>query len=136
MIGNSFWCAVVAVLVGKLVGGTFMALHSVQGARLGVPQLIQSRGQFGFLGALLPVLLAVFLYAGFFMVTAVLGGQALSAAMPGTFSVDGGLVLLVVSWVPGVLVTGAVYLLVTRFAGVRGASPSRTSLQPAMQLGA
>lgn len=96
VVGNSFWWAVVAVLVGNLVGGTFMALHSVQGARLGVPQLIQSRGQFGFLGALLPVLLAAFLYAGFFVVTAVLGGQALSAAMLGTFSVNGGLVLLAV----------------------------------------
>ena len=61
VVGNSFWWAVVAVLVGNLVGGTFMALHSVQGARLGVPQLIQSRGQFGFLGALLPVILAAFL---------------------------------------------------------------------------
>ena len=94
MVGNSFWWAVIAVLVGNVVGGTFMALHSVQGARLGVPQLIQSRGQFGFLGALLPVCLAAFLYGGFFVVTAVLGGQALSAAMPETFSVNGGLVLL------------------------------------------
>ncbi len=94
VVGNSFWWAVIAVLLGNLVGGTFMALHSVQGARLGVPQLIQSRGQFGFLGALLPVILAACLYLGFFVVTAVLGGQALSAAMPGTFSVNGGLVLL------------------------------------------
>ncbi len=94
IVGNSFWWAVVAVLLGNVVGGTFMALHSVQGARLGVPQLIQSRGQFGFLGALVPVLLAAFLYLGFFVVTAVLGGQALSAAMPDTFSVNGGLVLL------------------------------------------
>jgi NCS1 family nucleobase:cation symporter-1 len=38
--------------------------------------------------------LAAFLYAGFFVVTAVLGGQALSAALPGTFSVNAGLVLL------------------------------------------
>lgn len=84
----------IAVLLGNVVGGVFMALHSVQGARLGVPQLIQSRGQFGFLGALLPVVLAAFLYAGFYVVTAVLGGQALSAALPGTFSVNGGLILL------------------------------------------
>jgi NCS1 family nucleobase:cation symporter-1 len=93
-VGNTFWWAVLAVLVGNVVGGVFMALHSVQGARLGVPQLIQSRGQFGFLGALLPVFLATFLYGGFFVITAVIGGQALSAAMPETFSVNGGLVLL------------------------------------------
>ena len=94
VVGNSFWWSVVAVLVGNIVGGTFMALHSVQGARLGVPQLIQSRGQFGFLGALLPVVLAALLYCGFFVVTAVLGGQALSAAMPNTVSVNGGLAAL------------------------------------------
>lgn len=94
IVGNSFWWAVIAVLAGNVVGGAFMALHSVQGARLGVPQLIQSRGQFGFLGALLPVVLAACLYGGFYVVTAVLGGQALSAAMPGTFSVNGGLILL------------------------------------------
>lgn len=93
-VGNSFWWAVVAVLVGNVVGGVFMALHSVQGARLGVPQLIQSRGQFGFLGALLPVLLAAFLYAGFFVVTAVLGGQALNAALPEVVGVDTGVVVL------------------------------------------
>lgn len=81
-VGNSLWWAVLAVLVGNVLGGTFMALHSVQGARLGVPQLIQSRGQFGFLGALLPILLAAFLYGGFFVVTAVLAGQALAAAVP------------------------------------------------------
>jgi len=94
VVGNSFWWAVLAVLVGNLVGATFMALHSVQGARLGVPQLIQSRGQFGFLGALLPVLLAAFLYGGFFVITAVLSGQALSAAMPDTVTVNGGLLVL------------------------------------------
>lgn len=93
-VGNSFWWAVLAVLVGNVVGGVFMALHSVQGARLGVPQLIQSRGQFGFFGALLPVFLAAFLYGGFFVVTAVLGGQALSAAMPDTLGVNSALVLL------------------------------------------
>jgi nucleobase:cation symporter-1, NCS1 family len=31
-----------------------MAAHSAQGPRLGVPQLVQSRAQFGFYGALLP----------------------------------------------------------------------------------
>lgn len=93
-VGNSFWWAVVAVLVGNVVGGVFMALHSVQGARLGVPQLIQSRGQFGFFGALLPVLLAAFLYGGFFVVTAVLSGQALAAAAPDTLSVNASLLLL------------------------------------------
>ncbi len=81
-LGNNLFWALVAVVLGNVLGGTFMALHSVQGARLGVPQLVQSRGQFGFHGALLPVALAALLYGGFFMVTAVLAGQALAAAVP------------------------------------------------------
>jgi purine-cytosine permease-like protein len=93
-VGNSFWWAVIAVLVGNVVGGVFMSLHSVQGARLGVPQLIQSRGQFGFYGALLPVFLAAFLYGGFFVVTAILSGQALAAAAPDTFSTNPSLLVL------------------------------------------
>jgi purine-cytosine permease-like protein len=94
-VGNNLFWAVVAVLFGNVVGATFMALHSAQGARLGVPQLIQSRGQFGFYGALLPVALAALLYGGFFVVTAILGGQALSAAAP-SISVNEGMILVTV----------------------------------------
>ena len=35
------------------------------------------------------------------------------------------------SWVPGLLVTGAVYLAVTRIAGAQGARPETGSLSPA-----
>ena len=83
IVGNNLFWAVIAVVLGNIAGAVFMALHSVQGSKLGVPQLIQSRGQFGFYGALLPIALAAFLYLGFFATTAVIGGQALSAAAPG-----------------------------------------------------
>ncbi len=82
VVGNDLIWAIVAVLVGNALGGAFMALHSAQGPKLGVPQLIQSRGQFGYYGALLPVVLAALLYCGFFVVTAIIGGQALQAAVP------------------------------------------------------
>lgn len=82
VLGNNLFWAIVAVVLGNIAGAVFMALHSAQGAKLGVPQLIQSRGQFGFYGALLPVALAAFLYLGFFATTAVIGGQALAAAAP------------------------------------------------------
>ncbi len=82
VVGNNLFWAIVAVVLGNIAGAVFMALHSVQGSRLGVPQLIQSRGQFGYYGALLPVALAAFLYLGFFAATAVIGGQALAAAVP------------------------------------------------------
>ena len=73
-----FWPAVLAILIGNLVGGLFMALHSAQGPRLGVPQMIQSRAQYGTIGALLVVGVVVFMYLGFFASNMILGGQALN----------------------------------------------------------
>jgi len=58
--GNLFW-SLVAIVLGSLVGTTFMALHSTQGPHLGLPQMIQSRAQFGFAGAAVTVFVAVFL---------------------------------------------------------------------------
>src|SRR5690349_7006880 len=54
--------AIVALVIGNLVGGVFMALHSAQGPRLGIPQMIQSRAQFGFHGAILPLVLVLLMY--------------------------------------------------------------------------
>src|SRR5215472_5258629 len=45
-IGLTFWQALAAIAVGTLVGALLIALHATQGPRLGVPQMIQSRGQF------------------------------------------------------------------------------------------
>ena len=70
--------AIVALVVGNLVGAVFMALHSAQGPKLGIPQMIQSRAQFGFYGAILPLVLVVLMYVGFFATSAVLGGSALA----------------------------------------------------------
>ena len=40
---NLFW-ALVAIVVGNVLGMLLTALHAWQGPRLGVPQMIQSRG--------------------------------------------------------------------------------------------
>ena len=48
---NLFW-AIVAIVVGNLFGTVFMAYHSAQGPKLGIPQMLQSRAQFGFYGAI------------------------------------------------------------------------------------
>lgn len=76
----NFWLAVAAALIGNTVGTVLMALHSVQGARLGIPQLIQSRGQFGYFGALVPVAAAALMYLGFTASVTIVGGQALQSA--------------------------------------------------------
>jgi len=43
--GLPFWPALVAIALGNLVGGLFMALHSAQGPRLGVPRLTGNGGR-------------------------------------------------------------------------------------------
>jgi len=50
--GNLVWMTI-AVLLGCAFGTFFMAFHSTQGPQLGLAQMIQSRPQFGYLGALL-----------------------------------------------------------------------------------
>lgn len=68
--------AIATILIGNLVGAVFMAYHSIQGPRLGVPQMIQSRAQFGFLGTLLPVVIVLCMYIGFGIEGGVITGQA------------------------------------------------------------
>lgn len=73
---NLVW-GIVAILVGHLVGGVLMALHSAQGPQMGIPQMIQSRAQFGSLGALPVVVIAGVMYIGFFASNIVLAGKSL-----------------------------------------------------------
>jgi purine-cytosine permease-like protein len=47
-----------AIALGHMIGGVVIALASAQGPRMGIPQMVQSRGQFGRYGALLIVFFA------------------------------------------------------------------------------
>jgi nucleobase:cation symporter-1, NCS1 family len=84
-----FGWAVVALALGNLVGAIFMALHAAQGPRLGVPQMIQTRGQFGALGSLLVVGIVIVMYVGFLASNLVLGGQALASLVHGASDIPG-----------------------------------------------
>src|SRR5580700_4556316 len=78
-----FTAAVLGLLIGNLTGGVFMALHSAQGPTLGVPQMVQTRGQFGSLGSLLVVGIVIIMYVGFLASNLVLGGEAIASLAPG-----------------------------------------------------
>ena len=82
IIGLSLPWALLAIVIGNLVGVAFMAAHSAQGPKLGIPQMIQSRAQFGFYGAILPLILVLLMYVGFFATSAVLGRRPLRMARP------------------------------------------------------
>jgi nucleobase:cation symporter-1, NCS1 family len=93
VFSQPFWSALVAIVIGNLVGAIFMALHSAQGARLGVPQMVQTRGQFGSYGSLLVVVIVIIMYVGFFASNLVLGGQSLST-MSSHISTNTGIVIV------------------------------------------
>ena len=79
LFGLSLGWAIVAVVVGNVVGGVGMALHAAQGPTMGVPQMIQARGQFGLRGSALIVLVALLMFVGFFASNLVVAGGALAA---------------------------------------------------------
>jgi nucleobase:cation symporter-1, NCS1 family len=89
VFGLSFGWAVLGLTVGNLVGAVFMALHSAQGPRLGVPQMVQTRGQFGSVGSLLVVGIVIVMYVGFLSSNLVLGGEALASLVPGVSDTPG-----------------------------------------------
>jgi NCS1 nucleoside transporter family len=81
--GNLIW-SLIAIVSGTLIGTFFMAFHSAQGPQLGLPQMIQSRPQFGYIGALLVWFFAYVQYAGFNVFNTVLAGQGLSVTIHGS----------------------------------------------------
>ncbi|MCY1399539.1 NCS1 nucleoside transporter family protein [compost metagenome] len=88
---NLFWSAL-SILLGSMIGAIFMASHSAQGPRLGIPQMIQSRAQFGVFGAIVPLLFVMLIYLGFFVSNTLLAAQAIATASP--LSNEGNIVLL------------------------------------------
>jgi nucleobase:cation symporter-1, NCS1 family len=79
---NLFW-AIVAIVLGSVIGGVLTALHAVQGPRLGVPQMVQSRGQFGFYFGVVLFLMGILLDVGYMGGGLVVGAQSLQEAVPG-----------------------------------------------------
>jgi purine-cytosine permease-like protein len=76
--GTLFW-NLAAMILGSLVGTIFMALHSTQGPHLGLPQMIQSRAQFGYVGAAASVFLAAFVnYLAYNTTDAMLASDAVN----------------------------------------------------------
>jgi nucleobase:cation symporter-1, NCS1 family len=77
-IGLSFWRALIAIATGTLIGALLIALHATQGPHLGVPQSIQSRGQFGFYGAAFMFPAVLLLNVGFIAAELVIQAQAMT----------------------------------------------------------
>ncbi len=90
--GNLLWTAI-AVLLGNALGTFFMAFHSTQGPQLGLPQMIQSRPQFGYTGALLVWAVALVAYIGYNAFNQVLAVQALHQLTPAVAATSTGAIV-------------------------------------------
>ena len=70
--GLSFGWTSVAGILGIMFGTLFMAFHATQGPVLGLPQMIQSRAQFGYRGVIVPLVGALVNFGGMNVVCALL----------------------------------------------------------------
>lgn len=61
---------------GIMIGTLFMAFHGSQGPEMGLPQMIQSRAQFGYRGVVLILIATLFVFIGFNVVniSLIMGG--------------------------------------------------------------
>lgn len=76
--------SVLAVVLGASFGTVFMCFHANQGPTMGLPQMIQSRAQFGLRGAIVPFVAVVFVYIGFNVFDVILATDAITTVAPGS----------------------------------------------------
>ncbi len=78
VFGGGFWPTVFGVTLGSLMGSVTHAILSTMGPRFGVPQMVEGRASFGFLGNFLPAALSWLTASfGWFIVNSVSGTFAL-----------------------------------------------------------
>jgi purine-cytosine permease-like protein len=78
-LGLSLGYTALAGTLGILIGTTFQAFHASQGAELGLPQMIQSRAQFGYRGVVVPLLATFVSLVGYNVVATVIIAEGLAA---------------------------------------------------------
>jgi len=84
LFGLSFADAALAIIVGTALGSVTHGILSSWGPKFGVPQMVQSRAGFGFLGNIIPAGVSAFTGAvGWFIVNSVSGAFALIALTNG-----------------------------------------------------
>lgn len=77
-LGANLATSLLAIVAGVAIGTIFTAFHSAQGPQLGLPQMIQSRAQFGYRGVILICAIVVFSLVGFNMFNQMLGADILT----------------------------------------------------------
>jgi len=78
--GLSLGSTALAATLGTIIGTAFQAFHASQGPEMGLPQMIQSRAQFGYRGVIVPLIATLVSLVGYNVVATVLvadGSRAL-----------------------------------------------------------
>jgi purine-cytosine permease-like protein len=87
-MGLSAGWTTLAGALGIMFGTLFMAFHGSQGPEMGLPQMIQSRAQFGYRGVIVALLATLFVFVGFNVVNVSL----IVDGVHNVFGIDGGFV--------------------------------------------
>jgi NCS1 family nucleobase:cation symporter-1 len=95
LFGLSLGWTVAAVVIGNVIGGLGAALHASQGPHLGIPQMLQARGQFGYFGGSLLALIALIMFLGFFASNLVVAAQSFAAVFQND-SINAGIIVCAV----------------------------------------
>jgi len=98
-LGLSLWWTIVAGAAAAIVGGFFVSFHASQGPKLGLPQMIQSRAQFGYRGVIIPTLVVLFN----FLVFNVLQTDVLKSGLQSVFGWNPVLIIIGVSFLGALL---------------------------------
>ncbi|QCR20262.1 purine-cytosine permease family protein [Agrococcus sp. SGAir0287] len=77
-LGATFMTSVIAILAGVAVGTIFTAFHSAQGPQLGLPQMLQSRAQFGYRGVAVICVVTILSIVGFNIFNQILAADVLT----------------------------------------------------------
>jgi NCS1 family nucleobase:cation symporter-1 len=81
--GLSLAATAVAATLGTIIGTTCQAFHASQGPEMGLPQMIQSRAQFGYRGVIVPLIATLISLVGYNVVSTILVADG-STALWGT----------------------------------------------------
>ncbi|MGO1734968.1 MAG: purine-cytosine permease family protein [Leucobacter sp.] len=92
LFGLTLGWTILAVVIGNVIGGIGAALHASQGPQLGIPQMLQARGQFGFYGGSFLSIIAVIMFLGFFASNLVVAAQSFSAVFE-SLTVNTGIII-------------------------------------------
>jgi purine-cytosine permease-like protein len=121
-IGLTFWWALIAIGIGTLIGAMLIALHATQGPKLGVPQTIQSRGQFGFYGAAFLFPCVLLINVGFIAAQLVIQAQAMQGVTTSVSMPQWILILAVPAVVTGIFGYRWIHLVMQATAVIVGVS--------------